>query len=188
MEIDNLKKTIKDRHKLLIYMPIIGLWVFFEYCNGNKFHSLFIAAFFITLAISRRGYFALVMVSVLVIVAFYIPVLDTWANLRLSNLNTIQNPKQTLVSIFKPNSGQEVLPPQVQQILSLLETNHITSYQLSDQLSSDPLINQRITEAAWPIKKEPEAYYSLRYLTELIRQPSCVVVDQRKKIALDYCH
>ena len=188
MKIDNQKITIMDRHRSLIYIIIIGLWALFQYSNGNKFYGVFIVAFFIVLAISRQEYFALVMASVLVVMAFYIPVIDnTWANLRVSNLNTIQNPKQTLTRIFKPNSGQEVLPPQIQQMLSLLETNQITSYQLSDQLNSDPLINQRITEAAWPIKKEPEAYFLLRYSTERIKQSSCVLVDQRKEIALDYC-
>jgi len=186
MKLDNLKKTINDRHVSLIYVLIIGLWALFQYHSGYKFYSLFIVALFITLAISRREYFTLVMISVLVFVTFYIPVLDTWEKLRLSNLDSIQNPRRTLTSIFEPNSGQEVLPPQVQLMLSLLETNHITSYQLSDRLNADMLINQRITESAWPIKKEPQAYYLLRYSTEIIK-PSCIVVDQRKEIALDYC-
>jgi hypothetical protein len=188
MKIDNRKKQIPQIHKSLIYLPIIGMWALFQFYNGNKLYSLFIVIFFIALVILRRAYFALVMVFVLVILVSYSPVLETWANLRRSNLDAIQSPRQTLTKIFTPNAGQEVLPPQVQQMLSLLKANRITSYQLSDQLNSDPLTNQRITEASWPIKKDPKAYYLLRYLNETIKQPSCITIDKRKEIALDYCH
>jgi|GEM_PF-2357526 len=188
MKIDNRKKLIPQIHKSLIYLPIIGMWALFQFYNGNKLYSVFILMFFIASVIFRRAYFALVMVSVVVILALYSPVLETWKNLRRSNLDAVQSPRQTLTSIFAPNSGQEVLPFRVQQMLSLLKTNRITSYQLSDQLNSDILINQRIIEAAWPIKNDPEAQHVLRYLNETMKQPSCIVVDKRKDIALDYCH
>lgn len=182
-----LKKPIKYMRQSLIYI-FVCLLILFQYYNDSIFCSLFVVVFFVAFAIFRRVYFTLVMVLILAIVLFYTPVLGTWVHLRSSNLNVIQNPKQTLPRIFQPNSGQEVLPPQVQQMLSLLETNRVTSYQLSERIYSDPLINQRITEAAWPIRKEPKSYYLFKYFNEAIKHPSCIMIDQRKEMELDYCH
>jgi len=132
----------------------------------------------------------LLVVSVLVIVLFHTPTINTLAELKKSNLSTIQDFKLSLTNIFSPNSGQEVLPVQVRQMLSLLQTHHIASYQLSNQLDLNLLIKQRIVESAWPIKMDKRSPYLLGLVEEIKRTPiwrNCAVIDQREDVTLVYC-
>jgi hypothetical protein len=128
----------------------------------------------------------------LIFVSFWVisrtPALDTLIHLKQSNVDVFQNTNRKLTNLFSPNTGQYVLPNQVRQMLSLLQTFQLSSYRLSDQLYSDPLIVQRITEAAWPVKMNPSSSYLLSTLSEIKNQTACAIIDQRKDIALVYCH
>lgn len=181
-------KLTKEKRRSLVYLFILVMWALIQYSLGNRFYGLFIIAFFLILAISRQLSFMRIAASVLVIVLFITPTIDTWTKLKQSNLSTFQHPKRPLANIFSPNSGQEVLPVQVQRMLSLLHTHHIASYQLSNQLDRDIEIKQRIIEAAWPIKMDSTSSYLLSVLTETKNNPTCLVIDQNKDIALEYCH
>lgn len=124
---------------------------------------------------------------VLIIILFKTPTIEAWTNLIQANISTVQHLKLSPSNIFSPNSGQEVLPVQVQQMLSLLQTHQIGSYQLSNQLMQNPLIFQRTIESAWPIKMEGKSSHFLIAIEEIKNYASCVQIDQREDVALVYC-
>jgi hypothetical protein len=195
MKIERLKKMFTacnltmEKRKRLAHIFLLGFWAVIQYSLGNGLFGLFIVALLIiTLIMPRPPYFAIIAATVLIIALFYTPTIDTWTVLKKSNLSTFQTPKLFLRNIFTANSGQEVLPVYVQQMLPLLQTHHVTSYQLSDQLSQDPLIKQRVIEAAWPIKMDRKSAYILILLKQINNNPACVVIDQREDVALEYCH
>jgi len=194
MKFESLKNKLSSHNltpeklERLVHLFLLGAWALTQYSVGNKFYGLFIIAFFVILVIARPPSFLLLAASVLVIVLFNTPTIDTLAQLKLSNLSAGKHPRPFLTRIFSPNSGKEVLPIQVQQMLSLLQEHQIASYQLSNQLDSDPLLKQRIIESAWPIKMDSASPYLLSSLEETITNPACVVIDQRKDVALADCH
>ena len=181
-------QLMRDNRKRLVQLIILGIWALFQFSVGNKFYALFIIVFFLILAISRPPSFMLVAIPVLVIVLFNTSIIGTATQLKQWNLNTIQNYKRALVNIFTPDSGRKVLPDQVRQMLSLLISNHITSYQLSPRLYQDPLIMQRIVESAWPIKMDSTSPYRLSLIDEPNHNPTCAVIDHTREVILANCH
>lgn len=181
-------KLTKENRRQIVHFFILGIWALIQYSLGNKPYGLFIIAFFFILVKFRLPNFTLVAIPVLVIVLFSTTIIDTGAQLKQWNLNTAQNYKRTLIDIFTPNAGQNVLPITVRRMLSLLQDNNITSYRLLDHLYQDPLIMQRIVESAWPIKLDNASPYILRSLDEINNDSRCIEIDHRKEVALDYCH
>ena len=188
MTADTAHKLTKENRQRLVHVTILGIWALSQYFLGNKIYGFFIIVFFFILMLSRSRNFILVAIPVLVIVLFNTSTIDTATQLKKWNLNTVQNYKRTLIHIFTPNSGQNVLPARVRQMLSLLIDNHVASYRLSDQLYQDPLVMQRIVESAWPIKLDSTSPYLLSLPAELTNNPTCSVIDDRKDVVLAYCH
>jgi hypothetical protein len=180
-----LLSTQKQR-KQLIQMGMLATWALVQYALGNKLYVLFMIVFFFILSRFRSPFFLLVAMSVLVIVLFTTSIPDTKNDLIRQDMDIIQDSKRFLFNIFTPNSGQEVLPAEVQQMLSLLRSNHVTSYRLSKQLTQDSLIRERIKESAWPIKREASPYL-LSLPKEIKNNPTCVVLDRTKDVVLAYC-
>ena len=188
MSILTTGELFRENRKRVLHVALLGAWALIQYSLGNKIYCLFIIIFFLILALPRRQNLMLLTIPVLVIVLFNTPILDTGTELKQWNLNTVQNYKRTLINIFTPNSGQEVLPGQVRQMLSLLKSNHVISYRLSRQLHRDPLIMQRIVESAWPIKMDPASPYLLNLPDEPNNDPACTVIDHRKDVVLANCY
>jgi hypothetical protein len=171
-----------EKSKKIVYIFVLCLWLLFQYFLGNKFYAIFIFVFF--LIGLRQPYFMLVITATLIIVLFNTPILPTWMQLRQSNIIAISYIKEPLYKVLTPNSGQEVLPLEVQQMLDLLMARQLIDYQLSEELYSDPLIRQRIVEAAWPIKLTKTSPYVFRRVgTEF----TCKKIDIREDIELVYC-
>jgi hypothetical protein len=136
----------------------------------------------------RLLYFLLLEAAVLLLVLIFTPTLHTWNYLIQSNSRAIHQLERSFTTIFIPNTGQEVLPINVLQILSLLRTDNLASYQLSKQLGQDGTILQRITEAAWPIRTDRKSPNVFCLLEEIKNYPDCDLIDQREAVALVYCH
>ena len=124
----------------------------------------------------------------LVILLIFTPVIETLVKLKHSTVYALHNFTQLQSEIFRPDSGVEVLPSQVQEMLSLLHTHNITKYQLSAQLQQNCLILQRITESAWPIINESEAVYHLLLICEIEQGNTGIEIDRKKEVALVYRH
>jgi hypothetical protein len=108
--------------------------------------------------------------------------------LKQSNLGTFQDLNSPLSNVLSPNSGQEVLPPRVLQMLNLLKSNNISGYDLSNYLVQDKLTYERIIESAWPIKLKRKSFQLLCSIEEINFYPNCEVIDQREDVALVRCH
>ena len=185
LAIKNLAIEIRKR---LVHIFLLGGWALILYNFGRPFDALFIIAFYLLLVLARPRPFILVAACVLVIVLFNSPVVDTWTRLKESNLSIYHHVPPALAKIFRPNSGQEILPGQVQHMLPLLQIHQISSYQLSTLFEQDGWIMQRMIEAAWPIKMESTSPYLFISPEEIPNYPNCDVIDQREDVALGYCH
>jgi len=181
-----MPRIYNRKRYVFLFLLFVLAWI--ELFWGNKVYGIFIIAFFIILLVFRPPSFSIIAASALVIVFFTTPTIESLTELRNSNLNTISHPKQPLVNILSPNSGQEVLPLEVQEMLALLQTHNITSYRISEQMEQNLLIDQRIREAAWPIQFDTSSSYLFVSPHDLIIIPNCVVMDQREDVVLEYCH
>jgi hypothetical protein len=181
-------KLTKENCKWLAHILTLGVWAYIQYSLGNKSYGIFIIAFFFILVLFRSRAFMFLVVSVLAIVLFNTPTVDTLVKLKQSNSSTFQNITHDLSDVLSPNSGQEVLSAKVQQMLSLLKTNNISGYELSNFLVQDALTHERIIESAWPIKLKRKSLYLLCDIEEIKFYPDCDVIDQRKDVALVHCH
>ena len=63
--------------------------------------------------------------------------------------------------LITPNSGEQVLPRLVRDMLALLRQNDIKEYKVSAQISADSEVMQRIVESAFPRKMLISAPYLL---------------------------
>jgi len=124
------------KQKRVAYILILGIWVLIQFSFGNKFYALCTLVLILATALYRPAYYKILAALVLVIGLFTTPTIITWTNLIQSNLSTVQHLELTLTTIFTPDSGREVLPVQVQQMLVLLQTYQINSFQLSSQLAA----------------------------------------------------
>jgi hypothetical protein len=178
----------EEKSRWIALMLIFGLWAVLQYSLGNQFLALFGILFILVFIFYRPKYFKFFAAIVLGVAFISSHSIDTWANLFQTNLGAAQRLQFTVTNILNPNSGRDVLPGKVQQILSLLGKNHIPSYRLSDQLAQDESIYQRIIETAWPIKKDETSFYLFCSIEEIKDYPGCEVMDKRKEIALVFCH
>ena len=166
---------------------LLSIWIVFQYRRGNELYALFVFLLFFILSISRSKNLTLIIAPVLLIVLFRTPVLDTWIEIRKSNLDTFRSFKPSMSRLFTPNSGRDVLPKDVQQMLALLEENNLAEYRLSTMFEQDPLIHQRIVESAWPVKKDAMSPYLLSSVEEFKSMTSCVEVARKENVVLGYC-
>lgn len=173
--------------KGLVQIFLLGAWAIFQYSRGNELYAVVIILLFVVLSIPRLQNFTLIAVLVLVIILFKTSIMDTWIEIREYNLNTFQTFKPSMSKLFTPDSGRDVLPAPVQQMLSILLEKKITEYRLSNAFEQDPQINQRIIESAWPAKKDSASPYLLCSSEEARDMADCFEVARREEVTLVYC-
>lgn len=181
-----IKTTITKYN--LSYFVILIAWAWIQYIAGYKLYSIFILIYFIFLIITRARFFTFIIASVFILLFFSSPSMDMLTRLKSSNEEFFKNPSQSLNQILAPNSGKEFLPAPVPQMLSLLYENQIENYQLSAQYEKNQQTQQRITEAAWPIKLEKTSQNFLISSEDLINYSHCNKIDQKEDVILVYCH
>jgi hypothetical protein len=176
------------RRNWMVQLLLLATWVVFQFWVGNRVYALFMIVFFLALSLLRPPNFILLAIPVLILLLFNTQTINSLVQLRRWNLNAVQDYKHTLLELFTPNSGQEVLPDRVRQMLQLLQKHHIEEYRLSSQLAADMRIQQRIVESAWPVREDASSPHLLGSIEEIKKDPSCTVVDQEKDVALAYCN
>jgi len=62
-------------------------------------------------------------------------------------------------NLTTPHAGEQVLPSAAQEMLALLRSHQVVSYNLSGKIVNHILLHQRIVEAAWPRRMSPESYH-----------------------------
>lgn len=182
----NIRHDSPNREQILQTI-LLGVWVLFQFNRGNELYAVFMVFFFIILSFFRLKNFTLIAAAALVIVLFKTPVLNTWAEIRASNLDTFQTFKPSVLKLFTPDSGKEILPNDVKRMLSLLHENKIVEYRLCDSFAQDPLTSQRIVESAWPIKYELSSKYLLCPVEEIEIITGCNEIARLKDVSLAYC-
>lgn len=182
----NVKQSLPERWRI-IKIILLGVWVLFQYRQGNELYAVFMIFFSAILSIIRLKNFILIATATLVIVLFKAPVLNTWTEIKASNLETFQTFKPSISKVFMPNSGNEILSNNVKRMLSLLHENGIAEYRICNSFREDPLTNQRIVESAWPIRLEPTSKYLLCPMEEIKTITGCNEIANLKDVSLAYC-
>jgi hypothetical protein len=187
----NTNMTVKPLTKGLLSAGKIGqillliLWVLFQHERGNDLYAATVVLISLALFTFRLKTLALIATPVLVIVLFKTSIVDTAVQIRASNLISFQSFKPSMSNLFTPESGRNILAQDVQQMISLLEENEITEYQLSSLFNAETKI--LITEAAWPIRQNDTSPYLLYGIEEHGNLAGCTTLDERKVVALAYC-
>jgi len=91
-------------------------------------------------------------------------------------------------NLTTPHAGEQVLPSAAQEMLALLRSHQVVSYNLSGKIVNHILLHQRIVEAAWPRRMSPESHHKLILISELDHTSDCKEVERGKEVALVFCH
>mgnify|MGYP000986553611 FL=1 len=155
----------------------------------NRFFSIFIIVFFIAaLFLERRRYFILIVTTILIFITFNTLTFENLANIKKIDLPFIQHPKQYLIDLFSPDTGKGFFPTKILTMSSLIHSNGLETYQLSDELTQDTEILQRIVGEVWPIRLESSSLYYLIGIDEVQLYQHCAIIDQKEDVILVNCH
>jgi hypothetical protein len=169
----------------VLAMALIVVWIRFQFAWGNKYFATIVIFFALSVLLVRWNQLQLIEAIVLTIILLWTSSFNTMLDIKQATLGAIQDPRPGLTAALTPNSGREVLPEVVQQMLSLLESHQITKFQVSKAIAQDVLVSQRLTESAWP-RIWMESQYLLCGVSEVKQNPTWVIVDTRKDVALVY--
>lgn len=89
-------------------------------------------------------------------------------------------------NINTPRAGEQILPPRVQEVLTMLRGRALERYRLSDSLAGDPWTYQQIVASTWPSKLEPDAKARFMLNSEPIG-PGCTLLDRQREVSLVHC-
>ena len=187
LSIPSLKLFFIEKRSQLLNILLLFAWAFIQYKLGYRFNGLFLILFIAFLFFSRQQNSLLLIIPIIVALIFGTHLLDTLTDLRKTDSIVVQYHGETLKKIFTPNSGQEVLPTKVQEVLSLLSENKVNSYQLSNQIIQDSETYQRIIESVWPRELTDTSKYFVITPAEKQKYLACDEIDQREDILLVYC-
>jgi cell division protein FtsW (lipid II flippase) len=182
---DNHAKQRRQILKSIGSILLLAVWVVFQYRQGNELYAISLILLFAFISISRSKNFIIIAVAVLVLVLFKTPILETWIEIRDTNQATFRALKPSISRLFTPNSGKDTLPTDIQQMVSLLQENKVTEYRVPSSFSFET--NMRITEAAWPIRKNDTSPYLIYRNEENLDLTGCTTIDKRKDVSLVYC-
>lgn len=98
-----------------------------------------------------------------------------------------QRRHSALRNLFIQNSGEEVLPSAVREMLTLLRRHDIQEFTLSPEISADDLLYQRIIESAYPRKAVPTASHLLALIGEHLPF-NCVETAALEEIQAAVCN
>lgn len=166
---------------------LLGLLVWVQYSQINKFYAIFLVLYFVILLFLPYRSKVLFILPVLAVTITSAQVVISFGDIKNASLDAIQKPQTALENLFTPDSGQEFLPIQVQNMNSLLRVHNITTYQMSEQFNKDPLLYQRITELAWPTKMDKSSHYYFFSSSEKKQYSDCSIIDQREDVILAEC-
>jgi hypothetical protein len=115
-------------------------------------------------------------------------VATTARNLNTTAVRVLRNFGAFQADLNTPRAGEYVLPPQVQQVLTMLggRGRGVGRYQISDAIAANPWVLQQIVTSAWPRRLEKDAKARFVLNDEPV-MPGCTLIDQQRDISLVYC-
>ncbi len=189
--ISRLKQLIIFNQKKLILVAriiLIGIVVLIEWKLNNRIFALFIVLFsLVAQFFYNKRYFVFIITAILIFFAFNSSTLDYLLLIKRADFPNFQHPKVIINTLFTPNTGREVLPKQVQNMLSLIQEVDIEDYKLSAEISLNGEVVQRIVESAWPVKLEKSSSYNFIIDKEKMEYAGCTNIKQLEDIILVYC-
>lgn len=179
----------QDTITSIMKIILVGLFALVEWTLGYRFFAIFIICFFIgAILFQNRHYYSIIIIPILVYIIFNSSVVNNLLVIKNAINPLINHPKSVLVNLFSPNTGLEVLPIPVQNMLSMLHSNSIDSFKLSDVFAVNPEITQRIVESAWPKKLVDNSPYVFITTNEADLYKNCLVIDDSEDLTLVDCH
>lgn len=175
--------------KLVLELFLVCVFAWIEWRFKYRFYPVFIVCIFIVaLLFQNRRNFDFI---IAIIMVFFI--LNTTTPNNLSQIKElsgqfIQNPEEGLFQAFTPNTGLEVLPRPVQNMLIMINENSINSYRLSPKFLENKELEQRIVESAWPIKLEETSPFIFITTDESDQYQNCTIIDDSEDLTLVDCH
>ncbi len=112
----------------------------------------------------------------------------TVRDLHRSALGTLGRFRAFQADLNTPRSGEQVLPIQVQEALTILRGRGraVKRYQLSDSMAANDWVLQQMVASAWPRKLEKGATARFVLNTDPVI-PGCTLVDRQREVSLVYC-
>lgn len=137
----------------------------------------------------RKMLFTLLILLLIFSVYIYTPISKALEEAGVTTLSFVSHPKRPLRLIFTPNSGkEEVLSQPVLSVLSMMEKNNLTNFQLSTKLNIDDYINQRIIEGGYPVIYDMKSNFYFITIEELMNYKNCLILDSSETIYLVDCY
>jgi hypothetical protein len=192
----NRRKSIRQYYLLyqksiftILKILLVGLFALIEWRLENRFFAIFIVLFYIVATIFQHlRYLDLITVITVIFYIINTSTLDSLTILKEITVPSVQHPKTVLTNLFTPDSGQEVLPIPVQNMLEMLHKHMLENYKLSPEFSINAEIMQRMVEAAWPIKLEMDSPFIFINTDETDQYQDCVIIDDSEDLTLVDCH
>lgn len=127
---------------------------------------------------------------VVFVILYKPPIVEAIGNLFRSTFYAVTDIQSFRVKLKTPHAGEYVLPAAVQEMLALLRTHHLDSYQISAQMekAENGEIYQRIVESAWPRRISPKSNNKFIFISELNDASICVEKHRGKEVALVLCN
>jgi hypothetical protein len=173
------------------YLPTILLfvcWLFLHYRFGNRTYGLLVLAALLLIATLRGKNLPIVLATAGLILLLLSPIADTLNALRGYVIDFVNRKERVLHDIFTPRAGLDALPVQVREELSLLQEHELDDYRLYKTLENDPLLHQRIVEAAWPARRDPLSHHVFAIVEETRDLlPACTEIGRKDHVVLYYC-
>lgn len=139
-------------------------------------------------AVWKNKKLRMILLLVVFLILFKPPIMDTIGQRFRCFFYVVTDIQSFQLNLTTPNTGEYVLPSAVQEMLALLRSHQVVSYNLSGKIINHPLLYQRIVESAWPRRMSPESNYKLIFISELDHSSNCREVERRKEVVLVFCH
>jgi hypothetical protein len=112
----------------------------------------------------------------------------TFRDLNVNAATTLRRYQAFTSDLRTPGSGEDVLPWQVQQALTIVRGRGraVKRYDLSPSLRADDWVFQQLIVALWPRHLEQGA--TARFvLNRDPLDPACTLIDRQQDVSLVYC-
>jgi hypothetical protein len=116
------------------------------------------------------------------------PINEAIGRLLGSSFHDLTDFKSFDMNLTTPHIGEHMLPSSVQEMLALLRSHQVDSYQISGKIMKNTLLHQRIVESAWPRKMSAKSNYKIIFISEFDNSSGCREIDRKKEVALVFCY
>ena len=111
---------------------------------------------------------------------------NTVRDLHRNAVTAIVNFGRFQSDLNNPQTGEQVLPGKVREVLTMLRGQGVKRYRLSDSIAADNWVFQQIIASAWPRKLEADANARLVLNSDPMLS-GCLLMERQREVSLVYC-